>query len=129
MLIDGWNASMMRVWFLFVAGGSRVELDDYEALGAYLAGLSGRSCTLPFEWIDQLTGRTLPTAAKSAAWWADANGPHGSPVSRACLSAGWRVESVRESARQVRFVRFARVDGDTGAGRSRPQAPPAEGLG
>ena len=89
-----------------------MESDGYEALGAYLAALSGRSCTLPFDWIEKLTKRSLPAAAMSAAWWKDGNCPDGSLVSRACLSAGWRVESVQKSGR----VRFVRVDGDARTG-------------
>lgn len=79
-----------------------------EPLGAYLARLKGRSCVLPFQMVRELTGASLPGAATSAEWWMDVEGWPASPVAAACQSTGWRLDSVTESARLVRLVRFER---------------------
>lgn len=79
-----------------------------EALGAYLRRSNGRSCVLPLEMVRELTSGSLPGAAGSAEWWMDAEGWVACPAAAACESAGWRLESVTESARLVRFVRIAR---------------------
>ena len=83
-----------------------MEHDGLEKLRAYLAGIAGTSCTLPFERLRELTGRGLPDAAASSAWWTDPEGWHAWPASSVCRSAGWRLESVHGSARLVRLERM-----------------------
>ena len=82
--------------------------DGPEKLRRYLAGLSGGSCTLPFERIRELTGLALPETATAEAWWTEAAGWDAWPPSAACRSAGWRVQSVHPSALLVRLTRERR---------------------
>ena len=80
--------------------------DELRKLRAYLGELAGRSCTLPFERMRELTGRELPEAATSSAWWTDPDGWDAWPGSRVCRSAGWRLGSVHAQARLVRLERI-----------------------
>lgn len=89
-----------------------MEHDGVEKLRAYLGGLAGGSCTLPFERMRELTGRVLPEAAASSAWWTDPDGWPAWPASRAFWRAGWRLESVHAAARLVRLERIAETAGD-----------------
>ena len=84
----------------------RMEHDGLDKLRAYLAGLAGGSCTLPFERMRELIGRGLPEAATSPAWWTDPDGWHTWPASGACRTAGWRLESNHAGARLVRLERI-----------------------
>ena len=88
-----------------------MDHDGLEKLRAYLGGLAGSSCTLPFERIRELTGRVLPEAAASCAWWTDPDGWRAWPASGVCRSAGWRLHSVHASARLVRLERIAANSG------------------
>lgn len=98
-----------------------------EALGGFLARLAGRSCVLPFQRVQELAGGGLPEAAMSVAWWTDVEGWPASAAAPACLSAGWRLDSVTNSAR---FVRFVRVGGDAGRVRGKAMSrPPRAGSG
>ena len=81
------------------------DTDGIGRLRDYVDGLSGGSCTLPFERIRELTGLALPEAAATEAWWTDPCGWDAWPPSDACRSAGWRVESVHPAARLVRLAR------------------------
>ena len=83
------------------------------AIGTYLARLKGRSCVLPRERVQELTSGGLPDAAMSASWWMEAEGWPASPAAAACRLAGWRLDSVTES---VRLVRFVRIEGPGTAG-------------
>lgn len=92
-----------------VRDAGQMESDsEGNALGAYLAGLRGRSCVLRFQRLRELTSGGLPGAATSAGWWMDAEGWAASPAAVACQSAGWRLDSVTESARLVRFMHIER---------------------
>ena len=82
-----------------------MDTDGTGKLGDYVDGLSGVSCTLPFERIGELTGLALPEAAASEAWWTDPSGWEAWPPSSACRSAVWRVESVHPDTRLVRLKR------------------------
>ncbi|MCY3814401.1 MAG: hypothetical protein OXH15_21695 [Gammaproteobacteria bacterium] len=84
-----------------------MEHDGLKKLSDYLDGLVGGTCALPFERMRELTGRVLPEAAASSAWWTDPDGWQAWPGSHACASAGWRVESVHAAARLVRLERLA----------------------
>ena len=105
------DASMMSAKEAEWRRGS-MEHDGFEKLRAYLGGLVGGSCTLPFERIRELTGRVLPEAATSSAWWTDPDGWHAWPASSVCGTAGWQFHSVHASARLVRLERI----GDNAAG-------------
>lgn len=93
--------------------GTLVTSDAFQQLVAYLAAVPGNACTFPFQRIRELAGATVPDAALSAAWWTDEAGWHASPASQACLSAGWRLESVHAAAGLVRFI----YTGDESPGR------------
>ena len=90
-----------------------MEHDGLRKLGDYLDGLAGGTCALPFERMRELTGRALPEAAASSAWWTDPEGWLAWPGSRACAGAGWRLESVHAAAGLVRLERIA-DDEDSG---------------
>ena len=79
---------------------------EIDKLRAYLGGLAGGSCTLPFERLRELTGRGLPDAATTPGWWTGPDGWEAWPASRACRRAGWRLESVHAAARLVRLERI-----------------------
>ena len=83
-----------------------MDHDGLDKLRAYLAGVAGGSCTLPFDRLRELTGRVLPEGARSAGWWTDPEGWDAWPASGVCRSAGWRLESVHGSARLVRLERM-----------------------
>ena len=87
-----------------------MDHEGLEKLRAYLGRLAGGSCTLPFERMRELTGRVLPEAAASSAWWSDPDGWHAWPASCVCRSAGWRLESGHAAAR---LVRLERIGGET----------------
>ena len=98
-------------------GSGQLESDSVsDALGTYLARVRGRSCVLPIERVQELTCSGLPEAAMSAAWWTDAEGWPASPAAAACVSVGWRVDSVTNPARLVRFVQIDRGAGPRSAG-------------
>ena len=82
-----------------------MESDSFDDLVAYLADAPGGTCTIPFLRIRELTRAALPDAAMSAAWWTDEAGWRACPASEACLSAGWRLESVHAAAQLIRLVR------------------------
>ena len=83
-----------------------MEHDGLEKLRAYLDRVTGGSCTLPFARMRELTGRRLPEAATSSAWWTDPDGWYAWPASRACRTAGWRLESVHAKPRLARLERI-----------------------
>ena len=88
-------------------GGIHMENDGLDKLRAYLGGLAGGSCTLPFERMRELTGRRLPEAATSLAWWSEPEGWPAWPAAEVCGTAGWRLESVHAAARLIRLERVA----------------------
>ena len=75
------------------AVGARMEPDDYEPLVAYMAGVAGRSCTLPFDRIQDLTRSRLPAVATSPGWWTKPDGWGADAASKACLATGWQFSS------------------------------------
>ena len=83
-------------------------MDGFGRLRAYLEGVAGSSCTLPFDRMRELTGEPLPEAANAAAWWTDLAGWEAWPPSDACRSAGWRVESAHPRALLMRLSRDRR---------------------
>lgn len=85
-----------------------MERDGLERLRAYLAGIAGGSCTLPFERLRELTGRALPEAAASSEWWTDPEGWPAWPALGVCQAAGWRLESARAAERLLRLERMGK---------------------
>jgi hypothetical protein len=67
--------------------------------------ISTREITLTFEQIESILSDKLPPSAHHhRAWWAnDDSGPH--VESHAWLNAGWKVESVDQNRKWVRFHR------------------------
>lgn len=84
---------------------SCMEHDGLEKLRAYLTGITGGSCTLPFERLRELTGEGLPEAATSSEWWSDSEGWPAWPASSVCQAAGWRLESAHTADRLLRLER------------------------
>ena len=76
-------------------------MSKYDSLGGYLAERPGRSCLLTFDRIEEILGESLPPEALRSGWWTNEQGADRSHW----LAAGWKVDSVRLDARQVRFVR------------------------
>ena len=98
-----------------------MDKDGFGRLRAYLDGLSGGSCTLPFERMRELTSEPLPEEAASEAWWTDPAGWDAWPPSSALRAAGWHVESAHPSALLVRLGRDRRKAADArAAARKRP---------
>ena len=83
-----------------------MEHDGLEKLRAYLAGIAGGSCTLPFERLGELVGRALPEAAASSQWWTDPEGWPAWPGAGACRAAGWQLESAHAEERLLRLERM-----------------------
>ena len=83
-----------------------MERDGLDKLRAYLAGIAGGSCTLPFERLRELTDRGLPEAAASSEWWTDPEGWPAWPASSVCRAAGWRLESARAAESLLRLERM-----------------------
>ena len=81
-----------------------MEADPPQPFVAYLNALPGVSCTIPMDRVRQLAGPTMPPAATAVDWWTQAGGWRDSPTARACLAAGWRLQSVYGHDRLVRFV-------------------------
>ena len=90
-----------------------MEHEGLDNLRAYLGGVVGGFCTLPFEWLRELTGQVLPAVARSSAWWTDPDGWPAWPASSACRAAGWRLHAVRAS---VELVRLERIGDDPAGG-------------
>ena len=80
-------------------------MSKHDTLGEYLAGLSGRSCLLTFDRIEEILGEALPPDADLRGWWTNGESPAGHLPARSWTAAGWKVDSVGLDARRVRFVR------------------------
>ena len=86
-----------------------MDADAAQPFAAYLNAVRGVSCTIPMDRVQELAGPTLPPAATEVAWWTQGGGWPDSPTARACLAAGWGLQSVHGHARLVRFVRQERA--------------------
>ncbi len=79
----------------------------YSPLERYLAGLPDSTCdvTMTFEHIERILGDQLPPSAhKHRPWWAnERDGQH--VHAHSWLDAGWKVDSVDQNRKQVRFRR------------------------
>ena len=74
-------------------------MSKFDASGEYLAERPGGSCLLTFDRIEEILGESLPPDASRREWWTNEQGAAG------WMAAGWKVDSVRPDAGQVRFVR------------------------
>ena len=78
----------------------------YRPLYERLLGEDGPGCHMTFAGIEQLLSAKLPRSAYVyREWWgndATSEGRH----SNAWMTAGWKVESIDQSAKSVTFVRF-----------------------
>ncbi len=79
----------------------------YDPLKSYLVALKGTSCALTFDAIEAIIDEPLPrSATEHGAWWSnDSHSPTSHVQALSWMDAGWKVESVRLDARQVRFVK------------------------
>ena len=103
-----------------------MEHEGLRKLRDHLDRVAGASCTLLFERMRELAGRSLPEAAASPAWWTDPDGWPAWPGSRACRSEGWRLGSVRAAERLVRLERIGdRASSPAAAPRSETKAAKA----
>ena len=101
-----------------------MDNEEFGGLRAYLDGVAGGSCTLPFDRMRELTGQPLPDAATSETWWTDPAGWDAWPPSSALRAAGWRIESAHPAALLVRLARDRRNAADArAAGRTRRRWP------
>lgn len=82
---------------------------NYDPLKSYLAALTGSSCALTFDAIEAIIDAPLPqSATEHPAWWSNDNcSPDSHVQALSWTGAGWRVDTVRLHARQVRFVKEA----------------------
>ncbi len=93
-------------------------MSGFAGLDAYLAGLAGRTCTLSFARVEELTGFRLPPEARAESWWRErVEAAEG----RSSDAADWCVETVWGEAGHVRFARASRGwAGRPGIGLPRP---------
>ena len=79
----------------------------YDPLQAYLAALQGTSCALTFDAIEAIIDAPLPrSATEYREWWSnECPSPTSHVQALSWMAAGWRVDTVRLDARQVRFVK------------------------
>ena len=79
----------------------------YDPLNAYLSALKGTSCALTFDAIEAIIDAPLPqSATEYREWWSnESRSPTGHDQALSWTAAGWRVDTVRLHARQVRFVK------------------------
>lgn len=79
----------------------------YDSLKRYLSNLqpTQNEITLPFKKIEEIIHDKLPKSAHiHRAWWSnEKNGVHVS--AHAWMEAGWKVDTVNQGERWVRFVR------------------------
>lgn len=73
-------------------------------LAAFLRGQTADQVTCTFPQIEALLGAPLPTSAQEAWWWIATPEMLHVPAG-AWLRAGWRVQAVKPSRREVTFVR------------------------
>jgi hypothetical protein len=76
--------------------------DFLEPLASHLAEV-----TLSFDQIEGILGFDLPPSAyKHRAWWSNPSSPHQHPYAQAWLAAGWKVDTVNQDEKWVRFTRM-----------------------
>jgi hypothetical protein len=85
-----------------------LDVNDYEALRAYLARQTLDELTLSFDAIEEIVGHALPRASHRASWWDSLRSPQEKmPQREACLAAGY-VATRLPDGEGVRFRRMKR---------------------
>ncbi len=83
-------------------------MSKYDPLHDFLANISlnVNEKTLAFDEIEKILGFRLPESAFShRAWWANPTSSDDHPYAQSWLTAGWKVETVNQSKKWVRFQR------------------------
>jgi hypothetical protein len=88
----------------------------YGPLREHLSSATGTRVPMTFKAVEDLVGRLPESAYRHRAWWGNNDG---TAEAKAWMDAGWRVESVDQTAGEVVFTRAA--DGQPGNA-SRPAA-------
>lgn len=79
-------------------------MGKYDPLREHLRINGGASITMTFKQIEEVLSAPLPkSASKHQAWWANSRFSH--VEAEAWLDAGYKVETVDQSAGVVRFIR------------------------
>jgi len=84
-------------------------VSKYDPLGDFLTNTRSniKENTLTFSQIEKILGFQLPYSAyHHRAWWANPSSATDHPYAQAWLAAGWKVESVKQSEKWVRFERI-----------------------
>ncbi len=83
-------------------------MSKYDALGNFLTSLSSNigEKTLTLSDIENILGFKLPSSAYNhRAWWANPSSADDHPYAQSWLAARWKVETVNQSEKWVRFQR------------------------
>ena len=90
-----------------VAAAIRPAMAKYDPLKSYLAALTGTSCALTFDAIETIIDAPLPqSATEHPEWWSnESRSPSSHVQALSWMDAGWRVDTVRLHAKQIRFVK------------------------
>src|SRR6202023_2744196 len=84
----------------------RKEVNEYDALRAYLKGQKLPEFVLSFEQIEQIIDAALPRAAQRASWWETLRSPQEKmPQREACLAGGYIATRLADG-KSVRFKRM-----------------------
>jgi hypothetical protein len=84
-------------------------MGKYDPLRVFLTTVAAHEAelTLTFQQIESILGFGLPFSAyQHRAWWANPSTPDYHPYAQAWLGAGWKVDTVNQEARWVRFRRL-----------------------
>jgi len=83
-------------------------MSKYNVLKIYLESIESDTVeiTLSFSELEKILGFKLPDSAYvHRPWWANPSSPKQHPYAQSWLAAGWRVESVNQEKKWVRFLR------------------------
>jgi hypothetical protein len=83
-------------------------MSKYDPLHDFLAGMDPdtREITMGFNEVESIIGFILPQSAhKYREWWANPSSPNDHPHAQSWLAAGWKVETVNQNEKWVRFGR------------------------
>jgi len=84
-------------------------MSKYKPLYNFLASIpaSVKYKTTNFSEIEKILGFKLPNSAyEYRQWWANPSSPDEHPHAQVWLSAGWKVDTVNQSDKWVRFQRL-----------------------
>lgn len=83
-------------------------MSKYELLTDYLSKISAsvQEKTIIFAELETILGFTLPKSAYVyRAWWGNEISAKNRPQANAWLTAGWKVDTINQTEKWVRFVR------------------------